>query len=264
MAYFSYEGDDIFFFQKPGIGIPLILLHGLAASSLQIDKLMVGWSGAPLISLDFPGHGNSLFPNHQKSVSFDYYGETVVALMEELSIPRAVIGGISMGSGVSQNIALRFPDKVSGLVLIRPAWLDQLVPKNLRIVLDGADYLGMPDGIEKFKQRDDFIAISRTLPNAAKSGLGIFDKSQQSNLHQVLRQMVNDKPVSELSKLKEVQVPVCIIANEDDPLHPFKLAEKLSHFFPFCELKKVASRYINDEIHRSQVVNIISESLNRI
>ena len=50
-----------------------------------------------------------------------------------LRLEQAVVGGISLGSAVAVNTALRYPERVLGLVLSRPAWIDRPLPENVRL-----------------------------------------------------------------------------------------------------------------------------------
>ena len=59
--------------------------------------------------------------------------DDLVALLDHLEIERAVVGGISLGSAVAVNMALRYPERVRGLVLSRPAWIDRPLPENVRL-----------------------------------------------------------------------------------------------------------------------------------
>ena len=41
------------------------------------------------------------------------------------------MGGISLGAAVAVNVAIRYPDRLIGLVLSRPAWIHRPLPKNV-------------------------------------------------------------------------------------------------------------------------------------
>ena len=51
-------------------------------------------------------------------------------MLNHLGLTRAVVGGISMGAGMALNAATRYPERVAGLVLARPAWLDRPMPRR--------------------------------------------------------------------------------------------------------------------------------------
>ena len=64
---------------------------------------------------------------------FDRFGDDLIGLLNHLGIARAVLGGISLGAGVALNAATRYPERVAGLVLGRPAWLADAI-RGARLV----------------------------------------------------------------------------------------------------------------------------------
>src|SRR5262249_57034897 len=81
-----------------------------------------------LLCLDARGHGQTQPLGDPSALTFDVFADDLVALLDCLGIGQAIIGGISMGAGVALNIAVRYPERVAGLVLSRPAWLDGPMP----------------------------------------------------------------------------------------------------------------------------------------
>lgn len=99
-------------------GLPLVLVHGSSAS-LHTFEPWVARLGERyrLITLDLPGHGlTGAVPGEDYS-SAAYVG-AVRHLAEHLGINRFVLGGNSMGGGVSWRYALAHPQQVLALVLI--------------------------------------------------------------------------------------------------------------------------------------------------
>lgn len=243
-----------------GVGKPFIFLHGLGASISQTVKIAGDFPNTQFISMDFPGHGKSPYPK-DNDPSFDFYAEEVIRLMDSLDIEKTVIGGISMGAGVSMSIASRFPSRVKSMVLVRPAWLDAPSPKNLKILITAAEYFPKDFGRDHFSRLESFRNIQRKLPNAALSLLGLFAATQQKNLPKVLWHMVNDTPYTNYEELNRYEIPCSIIANEHDPLHPFDLAKEIHENIHHSSFHKVTSRYKDDNKHRKEVRSIISKCL---
>lgn len=239
-----------------------VFLHGLGANISQVEALLDDFEGIRLISSDARGHGKSPF-DPENLPSFNSYSDDVIGVLDELGVEKAVFGGISMGSGISLNIALRYPERVKGLVLVRPAWLAEGRPQNLEILLDIAQALGQADGKETFEQSAAFLAIQSRLPKAANSIMGQFSRDQQEYTSQVLNCMVKDFPFPSLGDLKKVNVPCLVIANEDDPLHPWEMAEIIHEAIPKSQLKKIVSRYIDGIEHRRALREAISIFLNK-
>lgn len=101
--------------RRPEADSPVVLLvHGAAGTRLD-------WSAelrhlrAGVIALDLPGHGKSPLPGR---TSVADYAADVVALLDALNIPRAVIVGHSMGGAIAQTLALDYPTRAQGIALI--------------------------------------------------------------------------------------------------------------------------------------------------
>ena len=233
-----------------GNGVPLAFQHGLTANINQVANLLGGLERIHLLSIDCPGHGSTELPDGY-TPSFDHYSDEVIRLLDQLGIDQAIFGGISMGSGIAINIALRYPDRVRALVLVRPAWLDQSNPENLQILLPAAELLNTAEGKTRFKQLDEFRDIS--MDSVAQSVLGVFSPDQQPGLAKVIKHMVGDRPFVSMDELKSIIVPCLILGNDDDLLHPYNMAEKIHESIRGSVLRKLTSRYIDDDLHRKQV-----------
>ncbi len=246
-----------------GTGRPLIFQHGLTANTSQIQNLLGGLTATQLICMDCPGHGHSKYPS-EKEVSFNYYTDELIRLMDHLKIERSMVGGLSMGTGIALNMSIRYPDRVRGLILLRPAWLHKSTPDNLQIIATAASYLGKPEGLNEFKKEPSFALIETENKGAAASILGVFSEQQQLSLKTVITQMVADHPFNDLEEIDRLQTPCLIIANEYDPIHPYKMAEKIHECFQDSILKKVTSRYLDPELHKKQVRSLVTDFIKHL
>ena len=246
-----------------GEGDAFVFQHGLGAQLEQAQGLFGAIHGFRLISMDCPGHGKTPAEGHPLP-SFHVYADLLLGLLDKLGVNQAIFGGISMGSGISLNIALRYPEKVRALVLVRPAWLDMGCPANLEILLDAARYVDTPDGQARFESLPEFQQMKESLPNAARSVLGQFSREQGEDTPIILNRMVRDRPFDKLDELKRLSVPCLIIGNDDDPLHPWEMAEAIHQCLPGSQLEKVTSRYTDDAAHRKEVRQLVVDFVNNI
>jgi pimeloyl-ACP methyl ester carboxylesterase len=100
-------------------GVPLVYLHG-ALSNKQIWLASSRLTAARLPNhsgylIDLAGHGDAPGPAHS---SLAEHADDVIHFMDLYKLDKAVVVGHSMGGGVAQEMALRHPDRVAGLVLV--------------------------------------------------------------------------------------------------------------------------------------------------
>ncbi|MDH5399521.1 MAG: alpha/beta hydrolase [Cyclobacteriaceae bacterium] len=235
-----------------GNGRPFVFQHGLGANLQQAQGILGGLENMQLMTMDCPGHGKSPY-NPETVPSFQNYTDAVIEMLDKEGVDQAVFGGISMGSGISVQTALRYPERVKGLVLVRPAWLDAPGPENLRILLEVADCLQQGGGQGLFEKRESFQKMQSELPLAASSVLGMFTREQLDDTPKVLEHMVNDAPIRALADLQKIKVPTLIIVNHDDPLHPYHFGEIIQKQISGSQVVEVTSRYKNNDTHTQEV-----------
>ena len=234
--------------------------HGLGANLFQVSELLDGLPGVEWLTSDMPGHGSSNLPSAAQP-GFSFYVEVLQDLVQRY-YSSAVYGGISMGAGIALQTAIRFPERVRGLILVRPAWLDAVRPSALQILEGAARSLdeGTPDA---FFERKDFQQIERRVSDAAQSLRGLFHPNQRPELPRVLRALVNDRPLTDRNELRAVNHPTLVIANEDDPLHPVQLARDLHEALPNSQWLEIPSRYVEREAHREALRTAIADFVER-
>lgn len=99
------------------MGRPVLLLHAWGESLRCFDRL------APLlppslhlVAADQRGHGDADKPTD--GYGLESLGRDIEAFMDAVGLPSAVLAGSSSGGYVAQQVAMRCPDRVAGLVLI--------------------------------------------------------------------------------------------------------------------------------------------------
>jgi pimeloyl-ACP methyl ester carboxylesterase len=112
---------------------PVVLLHGLGASGyswlFQMDFLTK--AGYRTIAPDFRGFGQSSLPNDKLSISL--LAHDLCWLLDELSVDRVHLVGLSLGGAVAQDFAIQNSRRVEKLILISTA--NRFRPDSLRLAL---------------------------------------------------------------------------------------------------------------------------------
>jgi pimeloyl-ACP methyl ester carboxylesterase len=105
------------FFEDRGAGEPLLVINGFAVSSAVLDPLADLWSTRfRCITYDHPGTGRS--SKRACPVSTAGLAASATRVLDELGIDAAHIAGLSLGGAIAQELALRFPHRVRGLMLV--------------------------------------------------------------------------------------------------------------------------------------------------
>lgn len=94
---------------------PLVLIHGAGGSHLDWSAELRRMPEANALIPDLPGHGKSTAPARQ---SVSAYAGDLVAFLDTLKLPAAIFAGQSMGGAIAQTLALNYPARVKGIILI--------------------------------------------------------------------------------------------------------------------------------------------------
>ena len=106
------------FFQDEGEGPVLVMLHGAGSSSISLQHHFSDLSANfRIIAPDFRAMGKS---DHLSEIPPSSWVDDLAELLKQLSIEKAFIYGVSLGSRVALKFAIDFPEMVSGLVLDAP------------------------------------------------------------------------------------------------------------------------------------------------
>lgn len=111
------SGQADLYYEEYGTGTPLVFLHGASWDGRQWEPQVDYFSFQyRVITLDVRGHGRSSLPPGE--VDPRQFSRDVVALLDHLTIEKAVLIGLSMGGHISIQTAAYYPERVERIVLI--------------------------------------------------------------------------------------------------------------------------------------------------
>ena len=232
--YLTVDGIRIHYVVA-GEGRPVILIHGLGASVVTWRNNFAALSQYYRVyAIDLPGHGDSSKPD------IEYAPDTIVEcigkLVNELGIVRPAIIGNSVGGALAMMIAFRFPDLVSGLVLVGSAGLGREISLYIRLlsvpllgtILESSK-IGGPKLmlVNVFHDRSlatdelaEELYRSRRMPGAKEAVL------------RVIRNTVSIGGVRQhfvfTDSLKRLKVPVMVVWGAQDKIFPAEHAYRVS------------------------------------
>lgn len=240
-----------------GRGAPhTLFVHGLAGS-ISTTRPYAGRTPGERTFVHIAGHGASAPP---AQLTYPGLAREVWAVADDVRATAAV--GISMGAGALCAGLVSDPMRFDAVVLVLPAALDR------------------PRG-------DDAMQAFDALADAVRSGerarvaeqLRAFEPSQVAESTAVrqwcdeqaerlisgsgeaaLRGMIHQIPVPDVAALAAVQIPVLLIAQVDDDIHPVSVAEELARVLPQSRLETLGEGGIM-WAHRERVKELVGDFL---
>ncbi|HXR22884.1 MAG TPA: alpha/beta hydrolase [Acidimicrobiales bacterium] len=245
----------------------VVLLHGLGGELSQLWGLTPGEVGgrpAPILAADAREHG-STFTADMGPLSFDAMAQDATSLADSLQLgPKLVLVGVSMGAATAMAVAIRDPGRVHALVIVRPAWLNQPLPNNLRAFPEVAKLLrgvGAERGRAIFQESALYREIEAISPSGAASLLGQFDQPGAVARARRLEEMPSSVPYQGPEPIQSLSVPVLVIGAPSDPVHPIGYAEELASLIPGSRLAVLASRDLSPERNRADLETAVTRFL---
>ncbi|MFM1770398.1 MAG: hypothetical protein RJA22_2927 [Verrucomicrobiota bacterium] len=199
-------------------------------------------------------------------LNFRAFGEDLLALLDHLRVERAVVGGISMGAALALHFALRWPERVEGLVLSRPAWLEAPCPWNVTMFTLVSTLLrrhGPREGLAEFQRTPEHRDAAARWPDVAQSLSLQFQQPGAAESVDKLERIITDRPHPDRTAWGRVGVPTLVLGNREDPIHPFEYAEALAGVIPGAALREIAPKSAGVERHGADVQRALEEFLAR-
>ena len=263
MPYFRHDNLQ-FYFEEHGSGRPFVFSHGLGGNLDRSLDLTHQLPNIHLILYDNRAHGRTTPIGDPDKLTFETMAEDMAALLDYLHLPRAFVGGVSMGAGISLAFGLRYPERVRALILNRPAWLDAPNPPNLSILtVIGrlVENLGLERARSAFEESESYQDLERNCPGSAKSLTDLFVNQNGDALVASLSSIPSSAPVDSLDRLATLDVPSLVLGNRNDPMHPFELAEILAKAIPGSRFHEFPSKSEDMQGHFQQFRQIVTEFL---
>ena len=232
IGQFFYDGHRLEYTEFGGGDRWVVLIHGQLMPRRMHQPLArhLAASGAHVVTVDLLGHGRSDRPEDPLEYSMTAFGEQVIALLDELGIDQAVVGGTSLGANVSLEVATLAPERVRGLIEEMPV-LDNALEAG---ILAFAPLLFLsrfvPLSITGLR------VLTRTVPRGVVpfwTGivLDTFDQ-RPAPMAAAIHGIFFGRIAPSSRRRKEIEVPALVVGHRRDPIHPAADAEMLAQELP--------------------------------
>ncbi|THF85414.1 alpha/beta hydrolase [Deinococcus sp. KSM4-11] len=211
-----------------GTGTPILLLHGypLSGELFSRNRDALAAAGYRVITIDHRGYGNSVAPASDPG-SLKTYAMDALAVMDRLNVPKAIIGGMSMGGPITFEMYRMAPERFLGMILIdtlaNPAGIvEQHIWKGMA---QKASTYG-PQALAPELLKDMLTGDTRLHRMADATFLtGIVN--QASVAGDVAGAVVLATRPDSIPTLKTITVPTLIIEGVEDTVYPPEFSMKM-------------------------------------
>jgi pimeloyl-ACP methyl ester carboxylesterase len=232
IGQFFHDGHRLEFTEYGGGDQWVVLIHGQLMPRRMHQPLArhLAAAGSHVVTIDLLGHGRSDRPDDPLLYSMTAFGEQVIALLDDLGVEQAVIGGPSLGANVSLEVASLAPERVRGLIAEMPV-LDNALEAGILAfapLLFLARFL--PLSIIGLR------AATRVVPRGVVpfwAGIALDTLDQRpapmaAAIHGIFFGRI--APSSRLRK--RIEAPALVVGHPRDPIHPAADAAMLAEELP--------------------------------
>ena len=245
------DGIELYW-EEHGSGDPLLLIMGLAADSLAWMFQLPAFSARyRTIVFDNRGVGRSSKPAGPYSIA--EMAEDAAAVLDAAGAQRAHVVGVSMGGMIAQELALRYPARVRGLVLActysKP---DAGVERQLESSLasfggsrsaDGAIHVDISkiDPMMFFQQLLPTVFNAQFIMTELPKLMQVFSGALQYgfSMEAILAQVGATQSHDTLDRLERITAPTLVVTGDSDLLIPPSCSDTLAAHIPGAKLLKV-------------------------
>lgn len=263
MSVFHYDGFD-FHYRSEGDGLPFVFQHGLGGDLEQPFSLYQPPAGISMHVFDCQTHGLTEPCGDPDRISIERFADDLGVFLDHLGIETAIVGGISLGAAISLNFVLRYPQRVLGLVQSRPAWLAEPNHDNaerFRFIAGLLRQYGPEVGKQQFEDSAMYAKIREVSLDTASSLSGQFDAPRAVQRAARLERIPLCQPTASLEDLSRIRVPALVLANRQDPVHPFAYGEATAKHVAGAEFREIAAKSASAEQHQADYQEHITRFL---
>ena len=226
---------DGLYYERHGAGDPLLLITGWTISAAVFEPVLDLYSRHfECIVYDHRGSARS---GGSPPATMGALADSTARLLTDLRIPRALVSGLSMGGMVAQELALRHPAQVRGLVLggTTPGgpFAPRLGPREAFSIARGS--------LAERGIRAPLLFSSgfrREQPERVRELLRYF-KLHRSSAKASAAQTLAAARFDSLSRLGRLRTPTLVMHGERDRLVPLAASRLLAARIPDAELAVV-------------------------
>lgn len=247
MREISFECQGVrLYAMEDGDGPVVVMLHGGMASHEAVLPSVAGLASRyRVITPDVRGNGKSWFAG---TITFDQLADDVIAWLDAMNIERAVVGGVSGGSGVAVKVALRHAGRLRGLVVAQPVYAGAArgytpAQRATFSMMDAVASRALAEGVQVL--RPMYAQLPEPIRTRALAMIERFDAASVVATSRFIASGV--QPFEHEDELRGVHVPTLLVRG-GDALHPPEVSDLYAELLPNHTVVAAGTTNVADRI----------------
>jgi 3-oxoadipate enol-lactonase len=255
------------YFEQSGEGLCLVFIHGAFGDAHLFEPQWKFFSSRyKVLRYDLRGHGRTGASGLER-YTMETYADDLAALLNAAKIDSAIVCGISWGGSIAQTFAIKYPERVKGLVLAGSSVSMSLTlgEKLLRYVL-------FPRAAMMLTLRsmsvERFVNFSFWLANLT---LGKKWLNEEDHTLQYIRECMLQIDRNEylkiwdaiyhfdLQPLETIRCPTLVLTGERDSKMTYRHAAEILRRIPGAESRVLPAAYHAMTLEQPQAFNEVLE-----
>ncbi|HEV3376979.1 MAG TPA: alpha/beta hydrolase [Thermoleophilaceae bacterium] len=237
---FEFEGHRLVYDDYGEGQHVVVLLPGLLFSRQMHGPLAekLAERGHRVLCLDLLGHGDSDRPPEMTNYSMTIFGRQAIALLDDVEVEQAVIGGTSLGANATLEAAAAAPERVRGMMIEMPVLDNALLgcaiaftPMLVGLTF-GAPVARLVGRAARAVPRGGFLLADMLLDWVSQ------DPKPSAS---VLQGLFFGRVAPPTEERRQMSQQTLVIGHYRDPVHPFSDSDMLVRELPNARLVEASS-----------------------
>jgi pimeloyl-ACP methyl ester carboxylesterase len=235
--------------------LPVVFQHGLGGDANQVAQNFPDSPSRRRLTVECRAQGGS-GAGSKRPFSIAMFADDVLAAADAAGLDRFIAGGISMGAAIALRLAASHPDRVLGLVLVRPAWAFAAAPQNMCPYTEVAELirrLPLAEARDAFASSATSVRFRTEAPDNLASLLGFFQRENADVFAEVMQAIADDGPGVTRAQAASLAIPTLIIGSGIDLVHPLATARELAGTIPNAVFAEVTPKATDKDRHFAEI-----------
>ena len=226
-------------YEIEGQGSPLLFIAGLGQPAIAWDPELIRTLAQSYRVITYDNRGTGLSDKPDEPYSISLFASDAIGLLDELSITRTHIFGVSMGGMIAQELGINHPQRVGSLTLgcTTPGGRNAIAapPESMKMLEGRAGMTPEEAGREGWK-----LSFSDAFVQTHRAQL---ESHLQRTLTHVTPRFAYERhfqatmTLRVFKQLKDITAPTLVVTGRDDILIPATNSEILAREIPGAELR---------------------------